>query len=705
MGLFKKKKLKLTFSKKLYKKDKKKSLKEKSKLLFKRVKKGKKKTSRKHRIKNQIMAIVLILTIIPIVSVGLINYYSQTKSIEKSIESTNLTIAKSLAKQVDIFILSSFDILDTLTATHDFMNMSEFDCSTVLNSTVTKIDQIQMLYIYDMQGNEIISTANRKDKKNVSKEEWFKKALNGERAISDSYIDETNRLSGVNIAMPIKNIFGKQTGVIVAKIALNDLVELSKAHKIGQTGIAYIVDRTGVVIGHPKFREKVLNRFNAKENGIVGAIKAINGETGVELSYKNDKGVDVIGAYTVVPSTGWGVIVEQNKDEIAQSYLKDLYRTLYITLAAVVLAIIFTSIAAKIFSDPIVKLVNVANRIKDGDLTKRAEENAKNEIGDLQKAFNQMLDALHMIISNVQAAGEEINTSSEELKNSAELTVKSSEEISKIIEQVAAGTERQLRSVDEADEVVNKMAESVKNVEDKTKYILQAANIASDIAKAGSDDVKMSEETMNLITKRVRESAEKLKKLKQHTMEIGNIVTFIDNISKQTNLLALNAAIEAARAGEYGRGFTVVAEEVRQLAEQTSSASNDIVKIVNEIQNEMNEVVKSMDEGINEVDRGREIINNTTKFFNNIIAETNKVSNIVEEFYGIVEELSQEMNEIETAFVQVGEISQETASGTQTVLASTEEQQSIIHQINESAEKLRDMAYRLDTLIKGFKLE
>jgi methyl-accepting chemotaxis protein len=709
MRLFNRKKTKIKLPKTVFKREK------KNKEKKKKVKKNK---SIKIRIKGfslpkfkvnrsmkyQIMAIVLLLTILPVVTIGMINYYFDYKNIENNVKESNIAMAESLAYQVDIFISKSFDILETLSTAVDFNSISEFEASSTMMNIVTNVDQIKVLYIFDNKGKEIASTRNRMDKLDVSNDEWFKKAAKGENAVSDSYIDDSDRIAGVIIAMPMKDRLGRQTGVIAAKIDLFNIANLTKEHKVGKNGISYIIDRSGVVIGHPDFKDKVMGRYNAKENNIEGAINALQNKTEASL-YTNDKGQKVIGAYTVVPTTGWGVIVEQPESEVREITSESLNRILIITGVAIIISIFFSIITARLFTKPITKLAKTAEKIKDGDLTEDIAVTSKNEIGELQRAFKQMVNSLFDIILSVNEAVHKIKEATEELNQNGDLTVKASEEISDIIEQVAAGTEEQLASVDNTTDNVKRMVESVKKVEESAEHILQATNQASAIANAGSKDIHETKNAMDSIADKVRTSAHELNRLVEHTKEISKIVTFIDNISKQTNLLALNAAIEAARAGEYGKGFTVVAEEVRVLAEQTSNASKDIVNIINQIQQEMEQVTVSMEAGIKEVDRGNHVILNTTKSFENIIDETNKVVMVVKNFTSVINELSNGMEEIEKAILQVSSVSQQIASGTQTVLASTEEQQTAIINMHESTKNLDQMADVLKAIIQGFKVE
>ncbi|WIV12010.1 methyl-accepting chemotaxis protein [Proteiniborus sp. MB09-C3] len=655
----------------------------------------------KRRIGNQISRVVLILAIVPLLFVGIINYYIETKRNTENIEISNLNMAKSISNQVEAQINGLFDMLKSLYLTNDFLNIDSYTLKGIPIKIASEYDSINAIQIYDSKGNQILSSKNTKTDINVAGEEWFKKALEEERYVSDSYIEDAT--PEIIISMPIKNRSGSLKGVIAANISLKNLSSIAEEFKTGETGNTYIVDRNGVMIVHIDYRNKVFKSFNAKEAGIEGVLKVLEGNSDVS-TYKNENNETVIGAYSYMPSTGFGIIVEQNKAEITKSAVVNFTITLAVTLIAVLIIILLTSIIARKFSAPIVNLVHVVDEIGNGDLTKRAKVDSHNEIGKLQQEFNKMVDSLYNIISNVNKAIANFKINVDNLNQSVKLTVGASTEITRVVDQVASGAEDQLKNVEDTIGLVEGIAKNVKNVDDNAHGILMATSEASHIAKDGSKDVESTRASMYSIASKVKESAEQIATLNGRTKEIGNIITFIDNISKQTNLLALNAAIEAARAGEYGRGFTVVAEEVRNLAVQTSDASNNIVNLISQIQEDMDRVSKSMEEGIVEVDKGSFAIEKTISSFEKIADETDKVFKGVEDFAVVVEELSDNMHKIEGSIAQVSAVSQQTAAGTQTIMASTEEQQSAIHQINQAIEELNQMTDNLNEMIKGFKI-
>ncbi|MTI46781.1 methyl-accepting chemotaxis protein [Sporosalibacterium faouarense] len=662
------------------------------------------KSIKSKKIKNQFTAIVLILTILPIIAIGFINYNVQANDAEENIIASNETIAKSLSGQVELFIENSFEVLKTLANTHDFINMEGRELQRVLTNTVINVEDIQTLYVLDVEGNELFSTRGSSVKENLSDREWFIEGMKEEQYISHS--DLYANLPGVMITIPIKDNLNQKVGLLAANISLEKLTDLTNNHSVGKTGLAYVIDKRGTIIGHPNFEEKVLKQVNVKSEGIEGAIAALNDDkdTPGNTKYENEKGTDVLGVYNRVPLTGWSVIIEQNQREINEAAAQGLTRTLLISVGAIIAIIFFSAIASRAFSKPIIGLADVANKVESGDFTNKVKVTSKNEIGQLQHAFSKMVESMTLLIANVRETSNTIKGTADQLNNNTKLTVDASSQISEVVEEVAAGTDRQLKSVDETSSIVTNLVSSVKDVEDRSKSILKATNEASDIANSGAKDIDETKQTMNSIASKVKKSASQISNLNTQVDEIGKIITFIDNIAKQTNLLALNAAIEAARAGDAGKGFTVVADEVRTLAEQTGDALKNIVGIINKLQNEMSIVQQSMEDGIDEVDKGNQVIENTTVSFGNIMTETTKVATAVGDFTSIVEELSSGMEDIERAISQVSSVSQQTASGTQTVLASTEEQQSALHHINESTGVLNEMANKLESLIKQFKI-
>jgi methyl-accepting chemotaxis protein len=209
---------------------------------------------------------------------------------------------------------------------------------------------------------------------------------------------------------------------------------------------------------------------------------------------------------------------------------------------------------------------------------------------------------------------------------------------------------------------------------------------------------------MDSISRSVQVSASALSSLEDSSKEIGNIVDVITEIASQTNLLALNAAIEAARAGEHGKGFAVVADEVRKLAEQSSKSTAQITLLIEDIQKEMGKAVHSMRQGTKEVETGIQVAKNAGNAFQHILHATQQVAEQVEDVSAVSEQMSASSQQVSATVTQLASISQTSADQITDVAAASEEQFSSLQSISESAQRLNQMAQELRNTIHVFKV-
>jgi methyl-accepting chemotaxis protein len=221
---------------------------------------------------------------------------------------------------------------------------------------------------------------------------------------------------------------------------------------------------------------------------------------------------------------------------------------------------------------------------------------------------------------------------------------------------------------------------------------------------AGAKSAESVAVQMSSIEETVESSAEAVKKLGDRSQEIGQIIDTISGIANQTNLLALNAAIEAARAGENGKGFSVVAEEVRKLAEQSKDAAAKIGAMISEVQSETDKAVTAMNKGSQEVKIGAQVVENAGENFREITSLVNDVSSQSMEISAAIEEMSASSEQIATAVKNIDQVGKRAAGKTQTVSAATEEHSASIEEILAASQSLSNTAKTLHDAVEFFKV-
>ncbi|WP_301169638.1 methyl-accepting chemotaxis protein [Brevibacillus nitrificans] len=551
-----------------------------------------------------------------------------------------------------------------------------------------------------------------------------------------SYYSATDNLNDLgarslknNVKLTIEMIDALHKYVEAGKISLEDAQEQVKQHilgpkqadgtrpinpniDVGANGYLYIVSEQGIMLANPTAEgENSWERQGADGTFFMRDLikKAIDGGdyTVYQLEDSKNPGTyqEKVAYAEMDPHWRWIVAASTFVDDFnapADKVLADMLLILGISLIA---GVIVTWIFAVRSTKPLIDMASSVNRVAEGDLTvEPLQVKSRDEIGQLAHDFNAMAANLRGLISHLGENAEQVAATSEQLTASAEQTSKATEQIAVTMQEVAAGTDEQVRTVEDTVQTMNIMAGRLQHISANSEQVSSTVEEASQAITSGNQAIHTAVAQMSSISTTVNGLASSIKMLGQRSAEISNIIEVITSIAEQTNLLALNAAIEAARAGEHGRGFAVVADEVRKLAEQSAQSTKQITQLIASIQNDTNQAVEAMETTTTEVAAGIEVVNVAGHSFQEILSSIQAVSQQIQEVTVATVEMNAGAEQITHSIEGIASTAETTASGTQNVSAAAEEQLASMEEITSSASSLSQMAEDLQALVQQFKV-
>ncbi|MGC5327641.1 methyl-accepting chemotaxis protein [Brevibacillus sp. SYSU BS000544] len=677
-------------------------------------------------VRTRTMVLMLPILVGTLMSLLLFSYFSTNSLINSQLDQIMNNKLDSISNDLNTKVTAHSKIPETLARSVEGIssNLTLEQYRTMLSHSVTSNPdtygvgvffdpykysaekQFFSTYAYRDQG-KVSTTEDYNDPSyNYPNQDWYKIAANTQASVvySAPYYDEVSGVSMVTASAPIYDTERKLLGVVTGDIDLTSIQKLISSIKIGETGYTFLTDANGTYLSSPVADNIMKKKITEDSNPTLAQIgnQLLQNEQG-KTEFIGDNGKNIV-FFKKLKDTNWVLAVVISEQELFAPIKSLITSLLVISAIGIIVIIILIHVYSRYLTRQIHSVNEVSQAMAQGDFSRSLTVQSEDEFGQMSRNFNAMRENVQALLSKISASSHHVAATAEELTASAEQTSKATEQIAETVQEVAAGTDKQVRSVEESSRSIREMSHGIDQIAQNAQHVADTAQQAMEMAQDGDQSIRTAIQQMHSISDHINELSHTVKGLGDRSQEIGQIVAVISGISQQTNLLALNAAIEAARAGEHGRGFAVVADEVRKLAEQSSQSAQQISQLIGAIQLETSKAVSAMETSTQEVTSGIHVVNTAGVSFEQIQAYVNQVAQRITEVSESARKLSTNTQKVVQSTNLIAEMADTTASGTQNVSAASEEQLASMQEIASSAHSLSQMAEELHSLISTFKV-
>lgn len=572
----------------------------------------------------------------------------------------------------------------------------------VLDSYASSNEGIEFIYLGTEDGRMIMKPDDDLGDYDPRTRDWYKDAKSAGRFIwTDAYLDDTINAMVITACIPVYDEGGTFVGVLAADLSLDVLNSQTKDIRIGEKGYPMVIDGNNLILTH------IDDSMVGSELQTPELIEGISQGNINEIDYEfmeNGQNIRKYATISRIDALGWSVITSIYYDEIRS----DLNTLIIIISIASMLGILLASILVfgftKKFAKNIKSLVSTMNQARLGDLTARSNISSQDEVGVLSRFFDDTIIDLGKLVKNIENVSQKLTQSAEGLAATSEEVSASADDVARTVEDIAKGAQEQAQDAESSTFIAQSLSEKFNTLNLYTNNMIESAQNTGLAYRDGVESVN-NLDNKNKESIKANEDIEKIiLQLNERTKEIGGILDAISNISDQTNLLALNASIEAARAGEAGRGFSVVADEIRKLAEQSAKSADDVKRIVHNIQDDGSKSFESMVK-LKEIGNEQEVaVEKVISSFETIKDAYEKISQNIDAIGNSVSEVKEDKEKIVSSIENISAVSEETAAASEEVSASMDQQTFAVEEVAKSAQELNEISHNLSDEIHRFKL-